>query len=164
MDLTSIESIMGLASGALGVTDKAASTANKLKTLFASGDKVDKDQASALLNDLASQLTAVNLMNVELSDAIVSLRKELRRIDEFHEQKERYELFETAVGDLVFKLKEEFAEGQPIHFICPVCLNQDGKFSFVTGSGPNKHCQSNTTHNFRFERSTGSRLQGRAIY
>lgn len=150
MDLGLITNIVGLATTAVGATGQAASTAETIKKLFASEKKVDNGEAQALLNTLATQLTTANIMNVELSDAIRVLTGELRRQDEFEQEKARYELFQTGQNDIVLKLKEDAANGQPVHFICPVCLNRDKLVSFITGDGDYKRCQTDNKHIYKF--------------
>lgn len=150
MDLTIINEALGLATNAVGLTGKAASTIGAIKGLF-EGDKApDSGEASKLLNTLASELTMANMTNVQLSDALKTISRELARQQEFEIEKDRYELFETGQGDIVLKLRTSAANGQPSHYVCPVCLNRDKLISYVTGQGDYKLCQTNNTHAFRF--------------
>ncbi|MBA1140242.1 hypothetical protein [Mesorhizobium neociceri] len=157
MDFSSITSVIGLATTALGATEKAATTAEAVKKLFASEKKPENSEVQALLNTLATQLTAANMMNVDLSDAIKALSRELKRQDDFENEKARYELFQTGQQDVVFKLREDQANGQPIHFICPVCLNAERLISFISGEGDFKVCQRNRDHTFRFKSTSDLR-------
>jgi hypothetical protein len=149
MDFTQIESVLALATTALGATGKAVSTAEAIKQLLTKGTP-DGGKASELLNNLAGELTAANLMNVQLSDTLKSLSQQLRRDDQFEKEKARYELFQTNEADIVYRLKSDAANGQPIHFICPVCLNRDKVISYISGSGDYKRCQADTNHLFQF--------------
>jgi hypothetical protein len=83
----------------------------------------------------------------------------LRREDEFEKEKSRYELFKTGQGDMVFKLRVEMKEGQPEHFICPVCMRKDKLISFITGEGDFKVCQTNREHLYRFSSSPPMRVR-----
>lgn len=157
MDFTSIESVLGLASTALGATGKAVSTVEAVKKLLASEKKPGSSEAQTLLNTLATELTAANMMNVQLSEAIKALSRELKRQDDFENEKARYELFQTDQRDVVFKLKTDQANGQPVHFICPVCLNADRQIGFISGEGDYKHCQKNRDHIFRFKNTPYTR-------
>jgi len=150
VDMNQINEVLGLASSAVGVTGKAASTVSALKALFESDKTVGSDETTALLNSLATELTSANIMNVQLSDAIRDLSSELRKQDAFEVQKQRYELFETGQRDIVFKLREDASDGQPIHFICPVCLNKDNLISYITGEEDYKRCQTNNNHLYTF--------------
>lgn len=146
MDLEQIGQALGLATSAVGLTGKAASTAETIKKLFASEKAPDASEAAQLLNTLATELTAANMMNVQLSEALRTLSHELQRQDEFEKEKARYELYQTRGGDLVFRLREDMQNGQPAHFICPVCLNRDKLISFVTEGYSSWGCQTDSSH------------------
>ena len=92
----------------------------------------------------------MNVTNDELSKALRTLGQEWQRQEEFEQEKARYELYETNEGDMVFKLREDAANDQPIHFICPMCLNRDKLFSFIRGRGDYKICKADGTHTFQF--------------
>lgn len=151
MDLTAITTAIGLATTALGATEKAAATAETVKKLFASDKKPENTEVQALLNTLAAQLTAANMLNVDLSEAIKSLSRDMKRDDEFEAEKARYQLFQTGQNDLVYKLKEDQANGEPIHFVCPVCLRSERLISYIAGEGDFKTCQKDKSHTFRFK-------------
>lgn len=151
MELAQIGEMIGLASSAAGATGKAADTIQTIKGLFQSGKEPDTDEAASLLNALATELTAANMMNVQVSTTLKALSQELYRQDEFEKEKSRYELFRTRQNDMVFKLKTDQSNGQPDHFICPVCLNRDKLVSFITGEGDYKNCQTDRSHQFQFD-------------
>lgn len=161
MDLTIINEALGLASSAVGLTGKAASTIGAIKGLFESGKAPDQTEASKLLNDLATELTMANMTNVQLSQALKTLSGELLRQDQFERERARYDLFQTPQRDIVFKLKDDMTNGQPMHFICPVCLNASKLVSFISGEGDYKVCQTNSAHNFKFK-DTPFRMSARA--
>ncbi len=150
MDLTTINEVLGLASSAVGLTGKATSTISAIKGLFEGGKEPDNNAATKLLNELATELTMANMTNVQLSQALKTLSRELLRQEEFEREKARYELYATPKGDMVYKLKVESAEGQPMHFICPVCLSREKLFSFIRGDDDYKHCQAEGNHVFQF--------------
>ncbi|MEQ8899285.1 MAG: hypothetical protein RID23_19560 [Roseovarius sp.] len=152
MDFEQINEVIGLASNAVGMTSRAAATINSIKGLIEGEKKTDRGEAAELLNTLATQLTAANMTNVQLSEALRALSRELQKENEFEKVKARYELFETEAGDLVFRLKNDMANGEPIHFVCPVCLNTEKLISYVTGDETYKHCQTTNGHGFRFRR------------
>lgn len=151
MDLTIVETVLGLASTAVGVTSKAASTADAIKNLFSLEKAApDNGEAMKLVNALASELTTANVMNVQLSEALKQLSNELRKEDQFEKEKGRYELFTTSHGNLVYKLRAVAADGQPEHYICPACLAKDRLIVFIQGSGDYKTCQVNRDHLYQF--------------
>ena len=151
MDIGQVESVMGLASAAFGMTGKAVDTVESIKKLFSSGDATDKDKASTLVNSLASQLTAANITNLELSEALKRLGQSLKADEVLERETARYELYETEKSDFVYKLKEDMADGQPMHFICPVCLKRDRLISIIRGNGDYKACQTDKKHLYQFK-------------
>lgn len=157
MDFSQIETALGLASSALGTTGKAVATFEAVKKLLKSEKKPDNGEADSLLSTLATELTTANVMNVQLSEALKVLSRELKQQDEFEKEKSRYELFRTGQNDMVFKLRVDAANGQPDHFICPVCLNRDKLVSFITGEGDYKRCQTSSEHTFTFSKTHYSR-------
>lgn len=150
--IAEIGAVIGLATSAVGLTGKAAETVDSIKNLLTSDKAPDADKTVKLLNTLAAELTSANMMNVELSEALKALSQELHRQDEFEREKARYEMFETSQGDIVYRLKEDMADGQPIHYICPVCLNRDKIVSFITGSS-HRLCQTDSSHGYSFQKA-----------
>ncbi|NKX47811.1 hypothetical protein HGG67_06180 [Rhodobacteraceae bacterium R_SAG8] len=150
MDIAAIGEVIGLANTAVGATGKAADTIKSIRGLFEGGKAPDTGEATRLLNSLAGDLTAANMMNVQLSVALKSLSEEMLQQDEFENQKEKYELYQTTQGAVVFKLKDALADSQPMHFICPVCLNRDKIISYISGNDDYRQCQSDTNHMFQF--------------
>lgn len=150
MDISQFQVALGLASTAVTVTGQAASTAEMFKKLFSSDKAPDSGEAAKLLNSLAVELTTANMMNVQLSDALKKLGEELRKEDEFEKEKSRYEVFTTSEGDIVYKLRAEMADGEPIHYVCPACLKKDRLIIFIQGSGDYKRCQVDSNHLYQF--------------
>jgi hypothetical protein len=150
IDFSQIGELIGLASTAVGTTGKAVSTIQDVKNLFSGDKNPDKGKVQELLNTLATQLTSANMLNVQLSDTLRILSRELKEQDEFETEKSRYELYQSREGALVFKLKEDMADGQPQHFICPSCLNKDKLFSYLAKRGDYMICQVNEAHLFKF--------------
>lgn len=153
MDMTTIETVLGLASTAVSVTGRAASTVETIKKVFSSEKAPDTGEAMKLLNGLAVELTTANVMNVDLSKALRELNEQLRREDQFEREKARYQLVTTSHGDMVYKLREDMANGEPIHYVCPACLKKDRLIIFIQGQGDFKTCQVNRDHLYTFNRT-----------
>lgn len=159
MDTNQLNELLGLASSAVNTTGQAASNIAKIKKLFEGGKSSMGVEEQRLLTTLASEVSAANFMNVQISGSIKELRQDLQRQDEFEKEKARYELFQTDQNDLVYKLREDAANGQPDHFICPVCLHARQLVSFITGERDHKICQTNGAHAFRFTNTPTQRRQ-----
>jgi molybdopterin converting factor small subunit len=158
VDFAQINEVLGLATTAVSATGKAASTVQTIKGLFEGEKEPDSGEAGELLNKLAIQLTSANVMNVELSETLVRLSQELQRQDAFEKERARYKMIQTGRNDIVYQLKEDSADGEPIHIICPVCLKRDKLVSFVTGSRGTKYCQTDSKHSFRFFKDPPARV------
>lgn len=158
MDVGQIGEYIGLATSAVGLTGKATDTIGSIKALFEGGKTPDDEQVQRLLNTLAAELTSANMMNVQISEALRNLSQQLQKEDAFEQEKARYEMFQTGQNDIVFRLREDAANGQPIHFICPVCLNSAKLISFVSGEGDYKLCQTDRKHRFRFKNTPPQRV------
>lgn len=155
MDFSQITELLGVASSAVGLTGQATKTFSSIKNLLEK-DKPDTEAASALLNDLARELTSANMLNVQLSDALRKLAQEVQRQNEFDRLKSRYQLVATPKQDFVFRLREDMADGETIHDICPVCLNRDKLISYLatTGGGDYKTCQADKNHVYQFRQTS----------
>ena len=143
IDLTQVQTVLGLASTAVGLTGQAAATVDSVKKALSGGKGADSGKAVELLNSLASQLTTVNIMNVELSGQLRTLSKELEKDNRFEERLARYQLVDSGYGDLLYLLRGEAAKDEPEHYVCPVCIEKESRFHYVTGAkdGSGKLCQ-----------------------
>lgn len=150
MDLSTFEQAVGLASSAATATGQAATAFDSLKKLFSGGKAPDNSEALALINSLANDLTYANMTNVKISEALRNVREELRRDDHLERQKARYKLVATSQGAMVYQLREDMADGEPPHFICPVCLNKDRLVTYLQGTGDYKQCQTVRDHLYQF--------------
>ncbi|MBF9029772.1 hypothetical protein HKCCE3408_05130 [Rhodobacterales bacterium HKCCE3408] len=150
MDLTSISEVVGLASTAVNATGKATETIQKIQGMLRKGKPPEASELERVVSELAAQLTAANLMNAQLSDAMVVLRQEVRQLEEFELERSRYELVQTPLGDMVYRLRADAAKGEPEHYVCPVCLRNEKTINFITGDAYYKTCQKDRTHLFRF--------------
>ena len=58
---------------------------------------------------------------------VTELELELAKVHQWEEEKARYQLTECATGTLVYVLKEDFANGDPVHRLCVKCFDEDRK-------------------------------------
>lgn len=154
MDLSEIQVILGLAANAVGLTKDAASTVIQMRQAV-SGNELQGDtrKAEELLNILATDLTAANMANVQLSTHLKALSDALLRENALEKRKRRYKLVDMGEGVILFVLRAEDADEDPPHYICPICLEKERRFHFVTGpaGGDGKHCQG-CGHYFQFRK------------
>lgn len=164
MDFAAIQAVLGLAANAVGLTKEAASTVAQVKQAVASGDGGKQREAQELLNTLATHLTVANFTNVQLSTQLKALTDALLSENEFEERKKRYQLAGTGYGEMIFVLRTDAANGDPPHYVCPICLEKERRFHFVTGpeNGEGKNCQG-CRHYFQFRPSNPSRRGGHIV-
>ena len=91
------------------------------------------DFTSALLELHSKQLSVAQDYQAIL-DANESLKKQLVAYERWEQESQRYQLHELAPGIFVYKLKPEFAAGQPQHSLCVTCY-QDRKTSILHRDG-----------------------------
>lgn len=138
-----ISEALGLARVAVAVTGEAATTADKIKGLFASGKSDANTETQELVNRLAQQLVTANLTNVQLSTALTDFLRRLQQEESFAARRAQYEHVQTAMGSNVLRLRGEFhSHDLPIHYACPVCV-EDGKIAFLDerDHGKSLRCQ-----------------------
>ncbi len=161
MDFTQIQALLGVAASAAGFTKDAASTVAEVKKVFAADKGSASGETQGLLSSLAEQLTAANMTNAKLSTLLVELGKTLQAESDFDERRRRYRLVDNGHGEMLWELRSEAAEGEPPHYICPICIEKTRQFHYVTGSpsAEGKYCQS-CRHFFRFRPKSPVRLSG----
>lgn len=144
-----IQEMLGLASAAAGFGDRTIQTVSALRE-FLSRAKLKRDsQLIETLKKLDADLSAASVVNARLSAELRDLNDEVSKAEEFEKEKARYELVETSEGDFVFRIKNSMADEQPVHYICPVCVNRDKTISFIAGRH-RKVCQTDRKHVFNF--------------
>lgn len=124
IDPNQLQAALGLATAVTSATGSAVGVIQQIKGLIGPGRGDSSPELQSLVNDLAQKLTAANMLNLQLSEAVNGLANDLRRDDEFRREKARYMLFETPPGDYVMKLRDDCLNGDPPHFACPVCLHE----------------------------------------
>lgn len=62
-----------------------------------------------------------------LSGEISELKEKLRKFENWESQIERYKLHAFTTGALAYMLKSEMNDGQPPHYICTSCVDQQKK-------------------------------------
>ena len=104
----------------------------------------DLIKATKELSNSTEVLTAVNDVQMKLSSAIAAalasqekqaslaervreLEAQLREVEDWNTQMQRYELFEFPTKALAYQLKPEMANGAPIHYLCTACVDKKKK-------------------------------------
>lgn len=136
MDITTLQTALGLAASAVGLTGQAAETTEKVKKFFSKTES-DGGEAQHLLNALAGQLVSANMTNLQLSEALKSLSAQVLSEDAFNEEYKNYHRFVTELGSVVYKHNSEMGHDGNGLFICPECAFQK-KISYLGPAGYSK--------------------------
>jgi len=133
----------GATMGALAQAFEAVSTLfNRTK----GGTDPDLEVALA---DLKMQVANAQMANAMLTGELTTLQTELGKLKHFQTDLERYYLWETPTGRMVYRLKDDECEAEPLHYLCPHCALQSQK-SILQGDQHGKRCPACKTA-FAFE-------------
>jgi hypothetical protein len=102
------------------------------KTMFdmakALKDMDDATRRNGAVIDLQGQILAAQMQQAALIEQVGQLETKVRGFEKWEAEKDRYKLEKLPPGVLVRTLKEEAANGEPIHHICESCY-QNGRKS-----------------------------------
>ena len=125
MDIAIITTAIGLAKS---LTELKASLGENVP------QKV-RDQIAALadkVSEIQMELLAAQQREIDLTDEKRGLEDKLRLMNDWNEEKERYELHRVGPIAIVYALGSQFQEGKPPHWLCANCF-EDGKKSHLQG-------------------------------
>src|SRR4051794_36274257 len=108
-------------------------------------DRIIKTRDAVKLGELKIELqgkvmsalqcaTSAQTHELELTDTIRELKQQIVELENWEAEKKRYQMQKLPPGVLVYALKPEMADGEPLHEICERCY-QDGTKSVLHRSG-----------------------------
>lgn len=77
--------------------------------------------------ELQSLILAAQEQAMEAQERMRSLEAEMQRIRNWESESERYELRSLGEGKLAYRLRDDKADGEPQHWICPNCFQDQQK-------------------------------------
>jgi DNA-directed RNA polymerase subunit RPC12/RpoP len=86
---------------------------------------LDANSAALVAQGEQSKLLAENM----------ELKKKLAEVEDWNRRISRFRLHEFETGTLAFALREDMAEGEPMHYICATCRDR----GHITRLQPNVH-------------------------
>jgi Zn-dependent M16 (insulinase) family peptidase len=128
----------GVFSAATQSIKTAADTGSSLRALLAN-DKTASKEVKEKLSALLDEIIAAKQINIQVIDAVSALKTELDKYQRFDQLLARYQLTETAVGFMVYKVKKNADIDEPEHYICPNCV-EDKIRSILQGPSDYKSC------------------------
>ncbi|NRG18083.1 hypothetical protein HPQ64_10315 [Rhizobiales bacterium] len=131
---TSIKAVAELAKLAADARDEA-----KIKEAI-------RELQSAIVDAQSKAIDAQSTM-FQLQSENEKLKKLLANLESREEELDRYELHNFGDGTLAYRLKDEFREEAPEHFLCPGCYDKRIKstlrFDFMTNRKQRKYTCTN---------------------
>lgn len=94
----------------------------EIRDLSKIGDIVIKLQSEILSAQQAS--FAAQARESEISDEIRALKAKLTEFEDWEAEKNRYQLTDFGSGTYAYRLKQEMANNEPIHRLCPNCFQK----------------------------------------
>lgn len=148
-DFETLNSAVGLAGDAGTATGNIARAIQTVQGLFQKSQAGADADIKLALSDLTLQVANAQMANADLKLQLTALQDELRQAQAFKSDLDRYELWETPTGSVVHRLKEAMNNGEPMHYLCPNCIESKRK-SILQGPRHYRECP-NCKTSFRFE-------------
>ncbi|MBY6118551.1 hypothetical protein KUV64_05365 [Mameliella alba] len=121
-----------------------ASGLDRVKGLFKRSEAGTDPEIKLALADLTDQVANAKVANAELKFELTSLQQALREANAFKTDLERYELHETPAGSIIYRLRDEMQNDEPLHYLCPRCVEDKTK-SILQGHEGYRECPVCTT-------------------
>ena len=157
-DFDTITRGLDLAGTGLKHSDTALTLGKKLKELIGKNGSKDQGQQRDIIIDLISELQDAKETNLNLRQQLQDLQSAVFEAQKSHDEFARYYLVETNGGDKIFRLKTELANGEPDHFICPLC-KEEGIKTILQGDGDYADCPIHA-RSFRLNKRNPNRRPG----
>lgn len=138
-DLESFKGIFELAGDAGTATVKMANGLDTVKALFKKSEVGADADVKLALSELTMQIANAQMANSDLKHKLTALKDELAKTQAFQSDLDRYELWETPTSSIVYRLREEASENQPLHYLCPNCI-EDKRKSILQGTEYSRDC------------------------
>lgn len=109
-------------------------------------DQVKLNDAIYKLQEAILSAQQISISNQNEMAALIQSKRELEeqisRFSAFEAEKSRYELNKLAGGGLVYSIKEETRNGEPVHHLCASCYEQSKKSIIQADEGLHAICPS----------------------
>ncbi|WP_323036216.1 hypothetical protein [Pararhodobacter sp.] len=126
MDLATIGNLVGIAGMSAGGLKTSAEFVGTVKELLSS-PKPDMIEVKKLIAEVYDKLIAAKEAQMTIHDTLMELQKDEMKQQRFAAEAERYALTTTDMGALIYALLPEKAGGQPVHYLCPQCFEDQVK-------------------------------------
>lgn len=138
-DFDDIGKIFKLAGSGGSAIGQLASGVDRVKGLFQRSEAGTDPEIKLALADLTDQVANAKVANAELKVELSALQQALREANAFKTDLERYELHETPLGSVIYRLRDEMQNDEPLHYLCPRCVEDKTK-SILQGHEGYREC------------------------
>ncbi|WP_460273912.1 hypothetical protein [Celeribacter sp. ULVN23_4] len=139
MDIETIKQAIEFAGTSGTAVKNLGSGIESIKSAFSSKSKEIPSEVKDLLVTLSSNVADAKLANADLKLKLADLQTELEKRVSFERRKARYKLIQTPAGNLLYQLQTDMAEGEPLHYACPICMEKD-QISILQGDSSGVRC------------------------
>lgn len=161
MDLSfdNLSGVLDLVGDAGTATGKIAKSVETVKALFKKAETGSDADLKMALSELAMQVANAQVANSDLKLKLAALQDELAKAQAFQSDLERYALWETPPGAIVYRVKQECQGSEPMHYLCPNCI-EDRHKSVLQGHAGYRTCPRCSTE-YSFAESSGVMMSTR---
>lgn len=139
MDFEPVKQVIEIAGASGTAVKNLGAGVEAIKGLFKSRGEDMQPEVKSLLVDLASNVADAKLANAELTQKLADLQSALQKREAFGNRKARYSLVQTPAGEYLWQLKADQADGQPVHYACPICMEAE-RISILQGHQESVQC------------------------
>ena len=133
IEFQSIRDAIELAEDTGTSAKRATETLVEIKQLSKTVEDIPAPEIKLAASELLAQVASIQVANATLIQRLSVLAASLAASKTKQSDFDRYELWNTPAGSLMYRLKEGHDMGEPEHFICPNCMANKRK-SFLQGN------------------------------
>ncbi|NWK80350.1 hypothetical protein [Aquitalea sp. LB_tupeE] len=127
--------MMDVIAGAFGTLKTASDIAQGLLALKTDTAVSTKAlELNRVIADVQQQLFTAQTDYATVLRRVQDLEAQIVQFKDWQHEKQRYQLYELAPATLVYRVKPDMQNGEPVHDLCPNCY-QDGIKSILQNNG-----------------------------
>jgi hypothetical protein len=127
IDFDSVYDAISLAGEAGDAVQKLGSGLEVIKRLFGTAKSGADPDVRLAMAEAMVQIANTKTANAQLTSKLMTIKTTLAELQAKQADFDRYELWETPAGATVYRLKESDDTGEPLHFLCPYCMETKRK-------------------------------------
>lgn len=126
----------------IGAIKDAADTTRAVRDAIAKSENgIPGPDVRAAMSNVLQKLIDAQIAQSDIMARVHELEGAFRKAEQIEREFARYELHETNVGTFVYALKESDGNGEPHHYLCPRCREDNKKSILQRWSDYEKKCR-----------------------